>query len=156
MSLAVPHSPHVRAAALRSSVERSVASHLHAESWLTGMPLVTYFNGVDATPFQSARAAYLATFDRTATASRTFEDVMGTIERYDTFADIVSGMATVRLAATVVTTDAAGRTERQPTARRVKVFFGNWEPEVVDEEVKPGVWRSGGDLALIDIDVSRA
>jgi hypothetical protein len=27
---------------------------------------------------------------------------------------------------------------------------------VVDEEVTPGVWRSGGDLALIDIDVNRA
>ena len=143
-------------AAVRVAVEQPVASYLHSESWLTGMPPVTYFSGAGPTPFVSARAAFLATFDRNATVSRVFEDVTGTIERYDTFADIVSGIATVRFAATVVTTDAAGRTERQPTVRRVKVFFGNWEPEVVDEEVTPGVWRSGGDLALIDIDVSRA
>jgi len=143
-------------AAVRGAVEHPIASYLHSESWQSGMPLVTYLSGAGMTPFLSARAAHLATFDRTAIASRTFEDVTGTIERYDTFAELVSGMATVRLAATVVTTDAAGRTERQPTARRVKVFFGNWVPEVVDEELTPGVWRSGGDLALIDIDVSRA
>lgn len=143
-------------AALRSALEQPIASYLHSESWQSGMPLVTYLSGAGMTPFLSARAAHLATFDRTATVSRFFEDVTGTIERFDTFAEIAGGMATVRLAATVATTDATGRAERQPTARRVKVFFGNWVPEVVDEEVKPGVWRSGGDLALIDIDVSRA
>ena len=52
--------------------------------------------------------------------------------------------------------DAAGRMQRQPVAGRVKIFMGNWIPEVVDEEVTPGVWRSGGDLALAEIDVNRA
>jgi hypothetical protein len=144
------------AAALRSAVEQPIASYLHSESWRSGIPLVTYLSGAGTTPFLNARAAHLATFDRTATASRAFEDVTGTIERFDTFAEMAGGMATMRLTATVVTTDAAGRTERQPTTRRVKVFFGNWVPEVVDEDVTPRVWRSGGDLALIDIDVSRA
>jgi hypothetical protein len=126
------------------------------ESWLAGSVTPTYFDGAGATAFQKARAAYFATFDRTAIKARTFADVTGVIERYDTFAEIAHGMATVRLAATLVTTDATGRTERQPVARRVKVFFGNWAPEVVDEEVTPGVWRSSGELALVDIDVNRA
>jgi hypothetical protein len=143
-------------AAVRGAVEQPIASYLHSENWLNGTPLVTYFSGAGTTPFLSARAAYLATFDRAATVSRVFEEVTGTIERFDTFAEMAGGMATVRVAATVVTTDSAGRSERQPTVRRVKVFFGNWVPEVVDEELTPGVWRSGGDLALIDIDVSRA
>jgi hypothetical protein len=144
------------AAGVGPALEQPIASFLHSESWQSGMPLVTYLTGAAMTPFLSARAAHLATFDRTTTASRSFEDVTGTIERFDTFAEIAGGMATVRVAATVVTTDATGRTERQTTGRRVKVFFGNWVPEVVDEELTPGVWRSGGDLALIDIDVSRA
>jgi hypothetical protein len=133
-----------------------VAAYLRMESWLASSPTSTYFDGAGATPFQKARAAYFASFDRTAIPSHTFADVTGVIERYDTFAEIPHGMATVRVAATLVTTDAAGRTQRQPVTRRVKVFFGNWAPEVVDEEVTPGVWRSGGDLALIDIDVNRA
>lgn len=139
-----------------SAIAEPVAAYLHMESWLASSTTMTYFDGGGATTFQKARAAYFATFDRTAITSRTFADVTGVIERYDTFAEIAHGMATVRLAATLVTTDAAGRTQRQPVTRRVKVFFGNWAPEVVDEEVTPGVWRSGGDLALIDIDVNRA
>lgn len=143
-------------AAVRGAVEQPIASYLHSESWLSGTPLVTHFSGAGTTPFISARSGYLATLDRTTIASRIFENVTGTIERFDTVAEIGGGMATVRVAATIVTTDATGRTERQTTARRVKVFFGNWVPEVVDEELTPGVWRSGGDLALIEIDVSRA
>ena len=57
------------------------------------------------------------------------------------------GLATVRLAGTVVTTDPAGREARRPFARRIVVLFGNWMPEVVDEELD-GRWLSGGDLAL--------
>lgn len=143
-------------AGVRSAVEQPIASYLHSESWIVGMPLVTYFTG-GPTPFQSARAAYLATFDRAATVSRVFEDVVGTIERSEAFAEApIGGIVTVRIAATVVTTDAAGRTQREPVTRRVKVFFGNWMPEVVDEELTPGVWRSGGDLALLEIDVNWA
>ena len=138
------------------AIAEPIAAYLHMESWLASSLTPSYFDGPGATAFQRARAAYFATFDRAAIKSRTFADVTGVIERYDTFAEIPHGMATVRLAATLVTTDAAGQTQRQPVTRRVKVFFGNWAPEVVDEEVTPGVWRSGGDLALIDIDVNRA
>jgi hypothetical protein len=138
------------------AIAEPVAAYLHMESWLYSSLTPSYFDGPGATTFQKARAAYFATFDRAAIKSRTFADATGVIERYDTFAEIPHGMATVRLAATLVTTDAAGRTQREPVTRRVKVFFGNWAPEVVDEEVTPGVWRSGGDLALIDIDVNRA
>lgn len=144
-------------AGMRSAVEQPIASYLHAESWIVGIPLVTYFTGERPTPFQSARAAYLATFDRAVIASRVFENVVGTIERSEAFAEApIGGIVTVRIAATVVTTDAAGRSHREPVTRRVKIFFGNWMPEVVDEEVTPGVWRSGDDLALVEIDINRA
>ena len=148
--------PQWNIAGLRSAIAQAVAQHLHMESWIPSSPGVTYFDGSGATPFQKARAAYFATFDRAAIRSRTFADVTGVIERYDSFAEIHDGMATVRLGATLVTTDTAGRTQREPVLRRVKVFFGNWSPEVVDEEVTPGIWRSGGDLALVDLDVNRA
>ena len=148
----VPENP----AGLREAVVQPIGWHLRTESWVAGLPAETYWDGAGATPFQKARAAYLATLDRAATRTRTFDTVTATIERFDTFAEMAGGMATVRVAATLVTTDASGRTQRQGIARRVKVFFGNWSPEVVDEEITPGVWRSGGDLALIDIDVNRA
>jgi len=144
------------AAGLRDSVQQAVGMYLRTESWVVGLPAETYFDGIDATSFQKARRAYLATFDRAVTPSRTFVDVTGAVERYDTFADIPDGMATVRIVGSVVTSDAAGRTQRQPISRHVKVFFGNWMPEVVDHEVTPGVWLSGGDLALVEIDVNRA
>ncbi len=143
-------------AGLRQAIAQPIGWYLRTESWLVGLPPETYFDGAGATPFQKARAAYFASFDRAVTKARTFADVTATIERFDTFAEMAGGMATVRVAAALVTTDAAGRTQRQAVARRVKVFFGNWSPEVVDEEVTPGVWRSGGDLALVDLDVNRA
>ncbi|MGH2450693.1 MAG: hypothetical protein ACRDGE_05390 [Candidatus Limnocylindria bacterium] len=128
---------------------------LHSESWVPSGPVETLIRG-DPTPFSSARAAYVASFDRSATVLRTFEDVAATIERYDTFAEVDDGLVTVRLTGTLVTADAAGATQRTPFERRVVVFFGNWAPEVVDEEIAPGVWRSGGDQALAEIDVNRA
>lgn len=143
-------------AGLRESVAQAIGLYLRKESWTAGGPVETYADGFGMTPFKTARNAFVAAFDRARIASRTFEDVSGTIERHDTFAELPGGITTARLSATVVTTDAAGRTLRESVTRRVKVFFGNWMPEVVDEEVTPGVWRSGGDLALIDIDVNLA
>jgi hypothetical protein len=140
---------------LREAITQPIGWHLQTESWVAGMPPETFWDGAGATPFQKARHAYLATFNRAATLSRTFADVTATIERFDTFAEMTSGMATVRVSATLVTTG-PGRPQRESVTRRVKVFFGNWAPEVVDEEVSPGVWRSGGDLALFEIDVNRA
>ena len=40
--------------------------------------------------------------------------------------------------------------------RRVVVFFGNWIPQVVDEQLTPGVWLSGGNLALGEHDHNAA
>src|SRR6266508_4341144 len=114
------------AAGLRDSVQQAVGMYLRTESWVVGLPAETYFDGI------------------------------GAVERYDTLADIPDGMATVRIVGSVVTSDAAGRTQRQPISRHVKVFFGNWMPEVVDHEVTPGVWLAGCDLALVEIDVNRA
>jgi hypothetical protein len=143
-------------AGLRASVAEAIGLYLRKESWTAGGPVETYADGFGMTPFKTARNADLAAFDRARTASRTFEDVTGTIERHDTFAELPGGITTARLSATVVTTDAAGRTQRESVTRRVKVFFGNWMPEVVDEEVSPGIWRSGGDLALVEIDINLA
>lgn len=56
-----------------------------------------------------------------------------------------------------MTTTAEGTIERARFERRVKVFlFDGWMPEVVDEEVAPGVWLSGGELALEKVDIDRA
>lgn len=144
------------AAGLRESVAQAIGLYLRKESWTAVGPVETYADGFGMTPFKTARNAYVVAFDRARIASRTFEDVSGTIERHDTFAELPGGITTARLSATVVTTDTAGRTQRESVTRRVKVFFGNWMPEVVDEEVTPGVWRSGGDLALVEIDVNLA
>jgi hypothetical protein len=149
----VPDDP----AGLREGIEQAVGTYLRTESWLNSAPATTYYDGtVEATPFTRARAAYVGAFDRAATPSRTFAGVTGAVERYDTFADLAGGIAAVRIVATVVTTDASGRTQHQPVTRSVKVFFGNWIPMAIDEEVTPGVWRSGGDLALLAIDVNWA
>jgi len=142
---------------LRQSIAPALAWHLRRESWVIGGPVETNATNLGENhPFERARAAYLATFDRSVIRSRLFVDVTGAIERHDTFAEITGGLTTVRYAATVLTTDVAGRMQRQPVTGRVKIFMGNWIPEVVDEEVTLGVWRSGGDLALAEIDVNRA
>lgn len=142
---------------LRESMAQALAWHLRRESWVIGGPVETNATNLGENhPFERARAAYLATFDRKATVSRLFAEVTGAIERHETFAEMPGGITTVRYTAIVNSIDAAGRMQRQPVAGRVKIFMGNWIPEVVDEEVTPGVWRSGGDLALAEIDVNRA
>ena len=142
---------------LRESMAQALAWHLRRESWVIGGPVETYATNLGENhPFEKARAAYLATFDRKVTVSRLFAEVTGAIERHETFAELPGGITTVRYTAIVNSIDAAGRMQRQPVASRVKIFMGNWIPEVVDEEVTPGVWRSGGDLALAEIDVNRA
>lgn len=144
-------------AGLRQTIAPALAWHLRRESWVVGGPVETHATNLGENhPFEKARAAYLATFDRKVTVSRLFAEVAGTIERHDTFAEMPGGIATVRYTAIVNTIDATGRMQRESVAGRVKIFMGNWIPEVVDEEVTLGVWRSGGDLALAEIDVNRA
>ena len=79
-----------------------------------------------------------------------------TIERYETFSEIPDGLATARINGTIATKDPAGRVTRAPFARTVRVFFGNWIPQVVDEQATGGVWMSGGDLALAARDINAA
>jgi hypothetical protein len=142
------------AAEVRDAVAGTTANHFALESWVPASAVVSF--GDDSTPYWRARHAYIASFDRTAIPSRTFEDVHATVERYETFADIRDGLATVRVTGTIVTKNAAGVTQRAPFERTLRILFGNWIPEVVDEQVTSGVWLSGGDLALAARDVNAA
>src|SRR5438128_596124 len=92
----------------RGNVAFWLADLLRSESWIPGSPRETSFGPGGETPYARARNQYLSTLDRTL-SSRTFEDVTATVERYQTFSEIVDGLATVRLAGTVVTSDANGR-----------------------------------------------
>ena len=139
---------------LRKEVVWATTTYLGAETWLPGSPPVA--SGDESTPFSRARHAYLAALDRTATPSRVFESVTVQIERYETFSEIRDGLATVRITGTFATKDRAGRVSRTPFDRTLRVLFGNWIPEVVDEQVTPGVWLSGGDLALAVRDINAA
>ena len=134
--------------ALRSDVTQPLVNLLHSETWIPGSALETAFGAGGDTPYFRARHEYLNKLDRAATPTRTFADVIATIERYETFNEIRDGVATVRLNGTVVTTDSSGRTARAPFERRAVVLIGNWMPEVVDEQITGATWLSGGDLAL--------
>jgi hypothetical protein len=144
----------IAAAEVREAVISTTANHLAIESWVPGSATVGF--GDESTPYWRAWHAYLGSFDRTATPWRTFEDVTATVDRYETFADIRDGLATVRVTGTIVTKDAGGVARRAPLQRTFRVLFGNWIPEIVDEQVTPGVWLSGGDLALAARDVNTA
>lgn len=140
-------------AEIREAMTWTLPGHFGFETWVPGSAQATW--GDESTPFWRAWHKYLAGLDHTAT-SRTFEDVRATIVRYETFADIPDGLATVRVLGTAITKDAAGAVARAPFERTMRVFFGNWIPEVVDEQITPGVWLSGGDLALAARDVNTA
>jgi hypothetical protein len=143
---------------VRSEIVDPIGFYLAWESWAPGYALEQWrASDEEATPFTRARAQRLAAIDRTRTTSQTFEGVAATIERFETIEGLWTGLATVRVNGTRVTADAAGKIQRTAYEKRVRVFlFGQWMPEVVDEEVSPGVWLSGGDLALARIDVDRA
>jgi hypothetical protein len=139
---------------VRDAVTSTIANHLFIESWVPGAAPATF--GDESTPFWRARHAYIAAIDRTETPWRTFEDVKASIERFETFSDIRDGLATVRVSGTILTKDASGKTSRTAFERTSRILFGNWIPEVVDEQVEPGVWLSGGDLALALRDINAA
>jgi len=134
--------------ALRTDLTQPLVNLLHSETWIPGSALETAFGAGGDTPYFRARHEYLNKLDRAATPTRTFADVIATIERYETFNEIRDGVATVRLNGTVVTPDSSGRTVRALFERRAVVLIGNWMPEVVDEQISTGTWFSGGDLAL--------
>lgn len=132
-------------AALRAEVPSAVAWLLVTESWTPG---TRSWEGFPAQvgPFWKARAEHVASFDRTRIVSRTFSDVRARIERVDVFEEVPHGLATVLVTGVIVTTDPSGAERRDRHERRLLVLKGNWTPEVVDEEVSPGVWRSAGGL----------
>jgi hypothetical protein len=140
---------------IRRGVPEQLKSYLSHESWIPGQAKETRFSSTES-PFIDARHAFVASFDRTKIPSRTFAELTAQVERYETFREVSHGLATVRLSGTVLTKDGSGAGAREPFERRVVVLFGNWAPEIVDEETSPGVWLSGGDQALKDIDLNRA
>lgn len=143
---------------VRTEIVDPTAFFLRLDSWAPGYAVEQWrTSGDEVTPFTKARATRYAAIDRTRTVAQSFSGVTATIEQFETIQDIWSGLATVRLNGTRVTSDAAGVVRRTPFERRVRVFlFGLWVPEVVDEEVLPGVWLSGGELALEKVDIDRA
>lgn len=141
---------------VRGGLTEPISSFLRGESWLAGSS-PSPWSGGEPTPFSIAHASRIASVDRARTVSRVFEGVRAVVERYDTFDLVRTGLASVRVTGTIISTDAAGRTDHAPFERHLKVLlFAGWSPEVVDEEIAPGVWLSGGDLALQNIDVNRA
>ena len=142
---------------IRREIGPPLSDYLRAESWTPTTAPRVWISGGDVSAFARARAERVAAIDRAQTVSRVFEGTTATIERFDTIDGIWSGLATVRLGGTLVTTNAAGRTERVPFERHVRVFlFGGWVPEVVDEQAPSGAWVAGDALALDKIDVDRA
>jgi hypothetical protein len=140
---------------VRSGVAEAVQNYLWFEMWSTS----TTAPGLTSTEsaFTRARAARLGAIDRKQVASNSFEEVTASIERFETIDGIWTGLATVRVKGTNVRTNGAGQTSRVPFERHVIAFvLGNWISEVVDDETSSGVWASGGDLALDQVDINRA
>jgi hypothetical protein len=133
---------------VRTDIAPAISSLLRAESWIPGSALETSFGASGDTPYFAARHRYLGALDRANSSSRTFADVVATVVRYETFREIRDGVATVRIQGVVLTTDPAGKTLREPFDRQAVVLFGNWVPEVVDEQIVAGRWLSGGELSL--------
>ena len=141
---------------VRGAIPDAVSGYLYAESWTANTTPVAV-TSYAYSPFEHARAARVTAIDRRQVTSLLFEGVSATIERFETIEGIWSGIATVRLDGTVVTTDAAGKTARAKLDRHVRVFvLGNWIPAVVDEQLPSRDWASGGDLALAEVDQNRA
>ena len=141
---------------VRAGVSQALTGYLAAESWSPNAPS-TWSWSVEGSPYQRARATRVLAIDRQQTTTQFFEGVNAAIEQFETIDGIWSGVATVRITGTRVTTSATGQTARAAFDRHVRIFLlGNWSPEVVDEQSSSGDWVSGGDLALAQLDTSRA
>lgn len=127
-----------------NAVHSAVQGHLRVESWVPGSPSEMGF-GAAEDPYFTKRYAYLRNLDRSK-GSRLFSEVRATVEKVDAFAEIAQGLATVKLTGVVTTVDPAGRSETQAFERRVVVAQLETLSTVMDEEISPGVWMSGGNL----------
>jgi len=144
---------------LFTELQQPFGWYLQGETWIPGLPIQTYHAPGGESPFSKARNALLQGFDRQAVAARTLVDVTATVERFDTLTEIGDGIAAVRLSGTVVRKDSAGVETREQFTRTVRAFrkaFANGHGSftVVDELGPGGVWLSGGDIALKDLDQS--
>ena len=140
---------------VRTGVAAAVQSYLWLESWTanTSPPALTWNTG---TAFQQARTARVKEAFAGAT-SQLFEGVSATIEQFETIDGVWSGVATVHVMGTAITTNTSGKSDRLPFDRHVRAFvLGNWAPEVVDDQLPQRDWTSGGELALDKVDVNRA
>src|SRR3989442_7969861 len=87
----------MRPDALQTDLTQPLVNLLHSETWIPGFALETSFRAGAETAYPRARHEYLNKLDRVTTPSRTFADVIATIERYATFDGIRDGVATIRL-----------------------------------------------------------
>lgn len=131
--------------------------YLVPEMWRPGTPMQTFHGPGGETPYSRARSALIASFDRQRTTSRNIADVTATIERFDRLTELGDGIATVRLAGTLITIDQHGTEKRSSFTRLVRALRQTWGTgqgwlTVIDEQGPDGAWLSGGDLALKDID----
>lgn len=141
---------------VRAGVAEAVANYLVSEIWIAPPPAANWGVDTAGTPYLRARTQRMSAVDPTKVTAEFFENVRATIDQFETIEGIWSGVATVHLTGTTVTTTASGTT-RTPLERHVRVFvLGNWSPEVVDEQFPSRDWASGGDLALDRIDTNRA
>ena len=141
---------------VRTGVAEAVSSYLWFDTWVPNTTPAGITNGVNSA-FQRERGARLSAIDRRQVTSNVFAGVTATIEKFETIDGIWSGLATVRVNGTLVTTNPSGQTKREPFERHVIAFLlGNWNPEVVDEQTTTRAWASGGELALDQVDQNRA
>ena len=136
---------------VRAGVSEAVQNYVFQESWSQGgVPILS-----GGTPYWTARAERLRAIDTTKVTSQFFENVAATIDQFETIDGIWSGVATVHVTGTIVTTGPSGIV-RTPLDRHLRAFvLGNWSPEIVDEQVGSD-WVSGGVLALDQVDTNRA
>ena len=142
---------------IEQPVTYTVANYLWSESWVPGTQNWSYsqFWGV-STRFAKWHDGIMAAFDHEKVTRRTFETVTAAIERYDPTTELGDGVITVRVRGTEVTADASGATTRTPFERVVRAYMPWWGfaagRTVVVDEFSAGAWRSGGDLALKELD----
>lgn len=133
---------------VRRYVIDPIKNHLRIESWAGGSAAESGFGPSQEDPYTKARSAYLKLLDRSK-VSRLFSDVTARIEKLETFPDLPEGLVTVRLMGKVTTIDLQARAETQTFERTVVVAITSSLHTIVDEQVSPGVWMSGGDLMSV-------
>ena len=141
-------------AAIEKDLPSYVGGYLWNESYVRGGQKQYPINYTE-TRFWSARRAAIeelnARFAGGALVDRHFEDLTLQILRFDDTTFLGDGVATVRLAGTLVEVDGKGTKTSQRFTQLLKFYrqssaFAVYYP--VDAQEDDGSWDSGGDLAL--------